>query len=143
MEYAIVIGIDHYAERPLAGAVADADAFAKMLTDKNLISNPSNLKLFKSDISNNKVINYEIDLALDEIVTDAKDRKNENHRLYFYFSGHGIGNTFNNTALCMRLWSSRFINNCISSNNYTAAMVNTGVFDEILVFFDCCIFRYV
>ncbi|MFH1119494.1 MAG: caspase family protein [Bacteroidota bacterium] len=138
MEYAIVIGIDHYDQRPLAGAVADAVAFAKFLTDKKLISNASNLKLFKSDTANTVVLGPEIDKAIEEIVKDARSRKKESNRLYFYFSGHGIGNTFINTALCMRYWSSVYINHCISSLKYTTGMINKGAFDEILIFLDCC-----
>ncbi|SHK64437.1 caspase family protein [Epilithonimonas mollis] len=139
MEYAIVIGIDHYDQRPLKGAVADAEAFAKFLTDKKLISDSNqNLKLFKSDVANTVVLGPEIDKAIEDIVKDAKKRKNENNRLYFYFSGHGIGNTFINTALCMRYWSSVYINHCISSLKYTTGIINKGAFDEVLIFLDCC-----
>lgn len=94
MEYAIVIGIDHYDQRPLLGAVADADAFAKFLIDQKLIRNASNLKLLKSDTSNSVALGPEIDKAIEEIVKDARTRRTETNRFYFYFSGHGIGNTF-------------------------------------------------
>lgn len=138
MEYAIVIGIDHYDQRPLLGAVADADAFAKFLIDQKLIRNASNLKLLKSDTSNSVALGPEIDKAIEEIVKDARTRRTETNRLYFYFSGHGIGNTFINTALCLRYWNSIFINHCISSLDYVTGMVNKGAFDEILIFLDCC-----
>ncbi|MCL6460451.1 MAG: caspase family protein [Flavobacterium micromati] len=138
MEYAIVIGIDHYDQRPLAGAVADADAFAKFLTNKKLVSNAANMKLLTSADTNSVVLGPEIDKAFEEIVKDARSRRTETNRLYFYFSGHGIGNTFNNTALCMRYWSSTYINHCISSLDYTTGFINKGAFDEVLIFLDCC-----
>lgn len=138
MEYAIVIGIDHYDERPLAGAVGDADAFAGFLTDKKLINKDSNLKLLKSEINNSVAQGAEIDRAIEEIVKDARTHKTENNRLYFYFSGHGIANTYFNTALCLRYWSSTYINHCISFQDYLTGIINKGIFDEILVFLDCC-----
>lgn len=138
MEYAIVIGIDHYDQRPLAGAVADADAFAKFLTEKKLVSDSANVKLLTSTATNLITLAHEVDLSFEIIVKDARRRKTEKNRLYFYFSGHGIGNTFLNTALCMRLWSSTYINNCISSYDYLTGFINKGAFDEILIFLDCC-----
>ena len=102
------------------------------------VSKSANLKLLKSDEGNSMVLGPEIDKALEEIVKDARSRKTESNRLYFYFSGHGIGNTFMNTALCLRYWNSVYINHCISSLDYTTGMVNKGAFDEILIFLDCC-----
>jgi hypothetical protein len=138
MEYAIVIGIDHYDKKPLSGAVSDATAFAKFLADKKLVKDdPFFLRLLKSEIQNNIVYGPEIDTALEEITKDARSRRTEKNRLYFYFSGHGIGNTFFNTALCLRLWPG-LINHCISGQDYTTGMMNKGAFDEILIFLDCC-----
>lgn len=137
MEYAIIVGIDHYDKRALSGAVADAEAFAKFLTDMHLVSNPDNIKLLKSDASNQIVIGYEIDNAIEAITENAKTYRNETNRIYFYFSGHGIGNTFNNTALCMRFWP-KMINHCISSLDYLTGLINKGIFDEVLLFLDCC-----
>jgi Caspase domain len=138
MEYAIVIGIDHYPDRPLAGAVDDARRFADWLTQNNHISNPQkNLYLLVSDIQNQVALGHEIDLAINEISKDARPRKTEINRLYFYFSGHGIGMNFSDTALCMRLWP-QLPNWCISGLAYKNGIINKGVFDEILFFFDCC-----
>lgn len=135
MNYAIVIGIDHYEKKPLSGAVADAKAFADWLGTKGGVQ-PDNLKLFVSDSEDMLVCGPEIDLAINKMNIAAR-KSNETNRLYFYFSGHGIGVTFENTALCLRLWPS-LINHCISGMDYRTWFTNAGAFDEILIFFDCC-----
>lgn len=135
MNYAIVIGIDHYEKKPLSGAVADAKAFANWLETKGGVL-PDNLKLFVSDSADLLVSGPEIDMAINKMNTVAR-KNNETNRLYFYFSGHGIGVTFENTALCLRLWPA-LINHCISGMDYRTWFTNGGAFDEILIFFDCC-----
>ncbi|MRX41293.1 hypothetical protein GJU43_18550 [Flavobacterium sp. LC2016-23] len=135
MNYAIVIGIDHYEKKPLSGAVADAKAFANWLETKGGVQK-ENLKLFVSNSEDMLVSGPEIDIAIDKINRVARNN-NETNRLYFYFSGHGIGVTFDNTALCLRLWPA-LINHCISGLDYRTWFTNAGAFDEVLIFFDCC-----
>lgn len=135
MNYAIVIGIDHYEKKPLSGAVADAKAFANWLETKGGVQQ-ENLKLFVSNSEDMLVSGPEIDIAIDKINRAARNN-NETNRLYFYFSGHGIGVTFDNTALCLRLWPA-LINHCISGLDYRTWFTNAGAFDEVLIFFDCC-----
>ena len=145
MNYAIVVGIDHYKKRPLNGAVADANAFAGWLTASNqvtVLDSPPDgkqtyLKLLTSDVGNEIAMGQEIDIALNDIINDAFNHLNEKNRLYFFFSGHGIGVTFTNTALCLRLWP-ELGNFCMSGLKYLDGLVNQGVFDEILTFLDCC-----
>lgn len=138
MEYALVIGIDHYTNKPLEGAVADAESFATWLLENELISDPkNNLQLLNSTTTNSRVLQDEIDLILHNFIQDAQEKHEENNRIYFYFSGHGIGNTFHNTALCLRRWPT-LINHCISSLHYKDALINSGAFSEILIFLDCC-----
>lgn len=135
MNYAIVIGIDHYEKKPLSGAVADAKAFANWLETKGGVQQ-ENLKLFVSNSEDMLVSGPEIDIAIDKINRAARSNS-ETNRLYFYFSGHGIGVTFDNTALCLRLWPA-LINHCISGLDYRTWFTNAGAFDEVLIFFDCC-----
>ncbi|RUT72122.1 caspase family protein [Flavobacterium cupreum] len=135
MNYAIVIGIDHYEKKPLSGAVADAKAFADWLETKGGVQK-ENLKLFVSNSEDMLVSGPEIDIAIDTINRAARNNS-ETNRLYFYFSGHGIGVTFDNTALCLRLWPA-LINHCISGLDYRTWFTNAGAFDEVLIFFDCC-----
>ncbi len=163
MNYAVVIGIDHYEKKPLAAAVSDAKEFAKYLFSKKLVpasdntinkfkddhpeinidkalqdnSGADNLKLLISDANNQIADNRDIDKVIDEVIQDAKKHRQEKNRLYFYFAGHGIGVTYDKTALCLRYWPN-WINHCISSLDYKAWFINKGVFDEILIFLDCC-----
>ncbi|TEB41313.1 hypothetical protein D0809_26155, partial [Flavobacterium circumlabens] len=66
MNYAIVIGIDHYEKKPLSGAVADAKAFADWLETKGGVQK-ENLKLFVSNSEDMLVSGPEIDIAIDTI----------------------------------------------------------------------------
>lgn len=137
MEYAVVVGIDHYLQKPLAGAVKDAQHFADWLVQKKLISDPTkNLRLLVSDDANDIASGMEIDRAIEEIISDARTHQEKN-RLYFYFSGHGMGITFDNTALCLRSWPAWF-HHCLSGADYKSWFINNGAFDEILIFLDCC-----
>jgi|JFJP01.1.fsa_nt_gi hypothetical protein len=163
MNYAVVIGIDHYEKKPLSAAVSDAKGFAKYLFSKNLVSGSTdtinkfkydhadinidkaiednsgadNLKLLLSDTNNSIADSRDIDRAIDDVIQDAKKHREEKNRLYFYFAGHGIGVTYDKTALCLRYWPN-WLNHCISSLDYKSWFINKGVFDEILIFLDCC-----
>jgi hypothetical protein len=138
MNYAVVIGIDHYETKPLAAAVSDAKDFAAWLINKKLVPDkPENIKVLLSETNNQIANNLDIDKAVDEIIKDAKTHRAESNRLYFYFAGHGIGVTYDVTALCLRFWPNWF-NHCISSLDYKTWFINKGVFDEIFIFLDCC-----
>jgi hypothetical protein len=139
MDYALIIGIDHYEERPLNGAVKDAEEFAKWLKEAGLIAEPDkNMHLLLSGETNEFALDAHIDKTINKIIDDAKKYKDQKNRLYFYFSGHGIGVSFSKTALCLRYWYSKMPNYCISSLEYKDGLINKGVFDEILIFLDCC-----
>src|SRR5690242_12562975 len=115
MNYAVIIGIDHYEKKPLSAAVSDAKDFAACLIEKNLVPDTTeNLKVLFSETTNQIANNLDIDKAIDDVIQDAKKHRAENNRLYFYFAGHGIGVTYDKTALCLRLWPHWF-NHCISS----------------------------
>lgn len=138
MNYAVVIGIDHYERKPLSAAVRDANDFKDFLLAKQLIQNtPITLKVLLSESSNQIAQNIDIDKAIFDVIQDAKRHREEINRLYFYFAGHGVGVTYDNTALCLRFWPDWF-HNCISSLDYKSWFINKGVFDEILIFLDCC-----
>jgi hypothetical protein len=137
MNYAVVIGIDHYKTRPLNGAVNDAKIFGEWLRDNGDITIPDNLKILTSSDTNEIAMGHEIDKAIDDVIQDAKKNYSQKNRLYFYFSGHGMGITYDNTALCLREWPGWF-HHCLSSSNYKAWFTNKAVFDEILIFLDCC-----
>ncbi|TWV93271.1 hypothetical protein [Chitinophaga pinensis] len=59
-------------------------------------------------------------------------------RLYFYFSGHGIGVTMMNSAMLLPKWTTFMRNYALSSEKYIQELVNKGTFEEIYFFMDCC-----
>lgn len=144
--YAIVVGIDEYHEKPLEGAVGDAVDFAQWLIDSGEIprqqtTQEQRLKLIVSkDYPNEKdpPTDREINRAVKEIYTEIKKTNERGKRLYFYFAGHGLGLTYTNTALCMRPWTSFFNLDCISTTKYLDGLAQLDLFEEIFFFVDCC-----
>ncbi|HTE23765.1 caspase family protein [Flavitalea sp.] len=137
MNYALAIGISHYQKRPLEGAAEDAEQFSDWLKKHQLVDD-TRIKVLTSTDKNKLAMQEDIDLAILEILKDAAIHKEEKNRFYFYFSGHGIGVTYHNTGLCLRLWQSDLPNFNISSRAYQESLINKGLFDEILIFLDCC-----
>lgn len=137
MNYAIVIGINHYQKRPLKGAVNDAKDFAKWLEESKQVKSEQ-LKLLVSDEQNEVASFHHVDLAFVEILNDANKHVEEKNRLYFYFSGHGVGVSYSNTGLCLRWWQNALPSYNISTSAYQDYLINKAVFDEIIVFLDCC-----
>jgi len=137
MNYAVVIGINDYLKRPLKGAVADATEFSNWLIQNNHVT-AANLKLLVSASSNQVAATHDIDKAFVSILNDAEAHREEKNRLYFYFSGHGIGVSYTNTGLCLRFWDNDLPNYNISTREYQDTLVNKAIFDEILIFLDCC-----
>lgn len=136
MNYAVVIGIDFYENKPLSAGVRDAVNFSEFLKKKNLVP-IENINLLLSDKDTHSTSHEIIDLAIKSVIKDAIRHKTEKNRLYFFFAGHGIADTFENTAMCMKFWP-LLPNHCISSSAYKSWFVNKGVFNEILFFLDCC-----
>ncbi|KAA2239868.1 hypothetical protein F0L74_27160 [Chitinophaga agrisoli] len=140
MNYALIVGIDHYEKKGLKGAVNDAQAFAAWLKDSGQISasqQDDHMRVLLSTPDNRYVLDNDIDRAAHEIIAHAQKHKSEPHRLYFYFSGHGIGISFSKTALCLRDWY-QLPNCCISSMEYKDGFINTGLFHEVIFILDCC-----
>ena len=137
MNYAMVIGINEYETRPLRGAVQDAKRFAQWLRDTNQV-NDSELELLVSDTGNRIATHDDVDAAFLKILKSASTNRNEKNRFYFYFSGHGVGVSYLNTGLCLRMWKDDMPSYNISSSAYQDFLVNQAVFDEIIVFLDCC-----
>lgn len=137
MNYAMVIGINDYLKRPLKGAVGDAEDFSKWLISSGQVEE-KNLKLLVSTEKNEIARIDHVDTAFLQILKDAKEHLAEKNRLYFYFSGHGVGVSYTNTGLCLRLWQNDLPHYNISSRAYQDCLVNKGIFDEIIIVLDCC-----
>src|SRR4051812_11535992 len=107
--YALVVGINDYPNygslgRPLKGAVADAQRFAKWLCDTNEGGGlpDENCKVVVSSSAPLGPVQNEIDAELEEIWKQARQSGGE--RFYFYFSGHGQSAQADNVALCLANW---------------------------------------
>src|SRR5215469_5941856 len=93
-DYAVVVGIDEYpGYRSLKGAVADAKDFAKWLCKEEFgggvpVENCRTVYSVKEPLA---PLQDQIDIAFDEIFAMVPPgKKDQAHRLYVYFSGHGM-----------------------------------------------------
>jgi hypothetical protein len=140
LDYAVVIGVNDYPHhKPLRGAIADAEAFATWLRDESRGGGlpPENVKLLVSKPSPPEPLQHQIDVALGEIL--EKVSPGRGRRLYFYFGGHGCsGDTADDIALCLAMWSPRFLRMALSSRLYKEVLVRSGAFSEVIFFLDCC-----
>lgn len=123
-DYAVVVGINAYPQlRVLRAAVGDATKFAEWLQLPNGGGLPEkNVRLIVSaetlptEPLDAKPIQEDIDKAL----RDFGVEKNQwmGRRLYFYFTGHGIGPNFNNVGMLMAHAAMVRLNYNIGLQNY-------------------------
>lgn len=138
-DYALVIGVNDYAKiRPLRGAIADANAFARWLVDEAGGNIPAaNVHRILSKENPLTPIGYEINDALEDILIRANETGGR--RFYFYFSGHGcVGDRASDISLCMANWSELRRRAALSSEAWLDVVVRSGAFAEVVFFLDCC-----
>jgi hypothetical protein len=148
--YAIVIGIDKYMSLPpLRSAVADATRFAEWLLRVGRVP-ADNIHLIKSppklppDDDLVSPLHTHITRELQRLgvfralegQTPAERRLGR--RLYFYFSGHGIGPTPSEVGMLMANATKMFVNRNIGLEPYRMLFLNSGLFDEVFYILDCC-----
>lgn len=138
-DYAIVIGINDYPGfSSLNKACTDAMNIKDWLTSKNGGKIPdAQCRLLLSGINPSKPIHQHVDEEMQNLFDLASKNKNA-QRFYFYFSGHGIGESPDDNALCLADWSRTFRIRALSSRDYLNNIVNTGHFDEVFFWLDCC-----
>lgn len=137
-DYAITVGVSHYRTLTvLQGPEQDARKFDEWLKDENGGNLPAeNCHLILSQEDATQPIQETIDDHLEailEIVTVTPAR-----RLYFYFSGHGIGVEWNATALVLPKWTEQRRGAALSGKHYNNMLVESGTFRQIFFFLDCC-----
>lgn len=137
-DYAIVVGINHYkCLQVLDGPITDACAFRNWLISAdggNLL--PEHCFFISSTEDDTMPDQQKIDLALSDILNMAE--KTSGRRLYFYFSGHGFGASWDVNGMCLPIWSDRFYNAALSSKAYFDLLMEQDLFQEIYFFLDCC-----
>ncbi|KAA3629071.1 MAG: hypothetical protein DWQ02_18650, partial [Bacteroidetes bacterium] len=62
----------------------------------------------------------------------------QTRRFYFYFSGHGFGFTSQDVGLCLAPWSKIMRFCALHAEAYLNLIKESGRFDEIFFFLDCC-----
>lgn len=142
-DYAFVVGIDDYPNfNSLKGARKDATAFKEWITTIAGVSNANCVEILSSiDPAPPKPTQYDIDPKLNDLMDMARAAQltgQEPNRLYFYFSGHGLGLDSTDVGLCLPFWSRSFKGDNLSINSYLEALKKSGLFKEIIVFLDCC-----
>lgn len=145
-DYALVVGINDYPNfRPLQGAIEDAERFAHWLVDKTHGGGlpDTHCKLVRSTPDPIRPIQDDIDEKLQEIIQQVKAPPAPPRRIYVYFSGHGLGASRLDAALCLARWSELWRNAALDATDYLALALGLGVFQEVVFFMDCCRVRKV
>lgn len=159
--YAIVIGIDNYGKteddssfEPLTSAVKDANAFMEWLvapTGGAIENDPTPFRrriipIFSPSVLKNQVIpspmeakpiKDQIDDALIEFGF-AGNRRPVGDRLYFYFSGHGIGIGSDGVAMMMANAYRAMESRNIGLRTYREYLQERYLFNEVIFIADCC-----
>ena len=135
-DFALIIGIDNYKELdPLGpGPSNDAKSFRDWLISKDGGDVPKKNCHMITSLPDFTPIQVQIDEELVDIYQKAKDAR----RFYFFFAGHGIGTSWNENGLCLPKWSRMLRNYALSSSSYLKVIVESGVFEEVFFFLDCC-----
>ena len=144
-DYAVVVGIDEYpGYRSLKGAVADAEDFVKWLCQEEfgggiLARNCRKVVSIKEPLA---PLQEQVDEAFDSIFSSIPPGEVA-HRLYVYFSGHGMAESNLITDLCLASWAKKFPNRALDAQEYLDTMLKLGKFKEVVMFLDCCRIRIV
>jgi Caspase domain len=144
-DYGIVVGIDVYpGYRSLKGAVKDAQDFATWLCDDtNGGGVPTdNCKTVYSVSTPLSPLQQQVDEAFDAVLSSIPKGKLA-HRLYVYFSGHGMAESNLISDLCLANWAQKFPNRALDAQQYLDTVMKLGKFEEIVMLLDCCRVRLV
>jgi Caspase domain len=142
VDFALVVGIDHYPRfRSLAGAITDATTIHAWLCDPGGGRvDPANARLIVSRPQPAAPIQDEIDEQIVELLTAARTIGG-GRRFYFHFSGHGVmspSESGEDVALLLAKWSRTMVRLALSTDEYRGALGAMGLFEEIVIFLDCC-----
>lgn len=141
VDFGVVVGVEHYPHlSPLPGAIADAIRFHDWLREREGGGlDAGHIKLITSELETRRPVKEEIDEALDWALESAF-KCNGARRLYFYFAGHGASNELSgdDVALLLTRWSMRLARTALSTHGYSSTLRGVGLFQELVVFVDCC-----
>ncbi len=142
-DFALIIGINHYPSfHSLRGPINDANAMYQWLNDAAGLPEQQIFKVLSEKGEDPVPVQDQIDRKLESIYQAVIDEKKTNRRFFFYFSGHGLGTTISDTALCLSGWSRLWKNNALSSDKYLNMILTSNLFSEVYFFLDCCRNRF-
>lgn len=135
-DYAIIIGIDQYeAFKPLHGASADARAFESWARNHAKVPDCHIQVLADPDeplpMSAIKEAFVRLALASDD------GSKRVGRRLYIFLAGHGAGTDIDRSGL-FASDHRKITPNLLSATDVANLFVRAALFDEVLLFMDCC-----
>lgn len=142
-DFGLIVGVNHYpSHRPLQGAIPDANAFEEWLVNTGAGGSvpAANYRKVLSAASPVSPIWDEIDDAIKAVVDEARKLGNA-RRFYFFFSGHGLAQVESEkttTGFCLAKWSLLRRNQLLDLTCYRNYVVNSGLFEEVVMFADCC-----
>ncbi|TDU05840.1 caspase domain-containing protein [Streptomyces sp. 846.5] len=127
MKKALVVGIDHYANSPLHGCVADAQGMAGLLERNDDGSRNYTVRRMTSDTA-----------AVDRGVLRTELRQlfasSRNNQILFYFAGHGV-----QTPWGAELVTQDFSENALGvSMNDVLTLANDSPAQEVVIILDAC-----
>jgi len=154
-DWAIVVGVRRYPgikDGDLDGAENDASNFRDWLVDPTGGDvPPAQVRLILSsdfpdatDAASAVPTNAEVEKAFDWIDDIAELNREQGigrkvgRRLYLYFSGHGYAPSKNEAALLMANATPRRPGNHIAGRVWAEWLYESGYFEEIALFMDCC-----
>lgn len=150
-DYAVVVGINHYPNEPLAdleGPENDAEGFKKWLLSPTGGAIPDDGKhvhlILSHDFTDTgnplsaKPTTEEVDQAFEEIIGQVS--KPPARRLYMFFAGHGIAPQMElgDAALLMANAGRGRMGHNIPGQMYAESLRAPALFQEIVLVMDCC-----
>jgi hypothetical protein len=144
-DYAVVVGIDHYRSKSLntlEGAINDAEAFYDWLVSEDGGNVPGGkdgniAKLLSDDAGTSPRLDELQDEFIGLWLKSNKGKKRVGRRLYIFLAGHGASYGFDDICLLPANYSEnakRALNGRLIANIF----VESAVFEEVLLFMDCC-----
>src|SRR6056297_881100 len=108
-DYAIIIGVEHYEDSNfshLNGPTNDAVDFKDWAIDPlGGGIKEGNFKLLLSNEGFTQLFQKQIEDETSNLLNSAKIERQNARRLYFYFSGHGLGVSLDEVALIPTDWN--------------------------------------
>lgn len=145
-DHALVVGINGYSKLArLEGAEADAVSVRDWLVDPLGGAVPAeNVSLIlSSDYPSPphpaaaQPRTDDIRSELERLVDQGGETIRLGHRLYLYLAGHGIGPSFDESALLMANASLQVLHH-VPGTAYGNAFCGSTLFDEVVLIMDCC-----